>query len=96
MAVVQTMTITDDSGKAHASSEALMDAFHADCTNDEEVVAKIEEATEAGTAVAEVELSEAGDMVTINRTWADAAWAEVKDMEHAEYTGWTVTHQTDE
>ena len=96
MAVIQTITITDDSGTSHESSDALMNAFHAVCTNDEEVVAFIEAATEAGTAVAEVEFSEAGDMVTINRTWADAAWAEVKVMESAVYTGWTVTHQTDE
>lgn len=96
MAVVQTMTITDDNGTAHASADELMQAFHTDCTNDEEVVAKIEEATANGTAVGEATLSEAGDMVTIIRTWSDAAWAEIKDMESAVYTGWTVTHQTDE
>jgi hypothetical protein len=97
MAVIQTITITDDSGTSHADMDALMTAFHNDCTEDAAIVAKIEEATAEGTAVATSTLSEAGDSLHIIRTWSDSAWAEIKDMASATIgEGWTVASSDDQ
>jgi hypothetical protein len=96
MAVIQTITITDDSGTSHESMDALMAAFHEDCTNDDAIVEKIEEAVANGTAVNESTLSEAGDSLHIVRTWSDAAWADIKDMESMTIgEGWTVVSTID-
>tara|TARA_R110002167_G_scaffold52738_1_gene151948 strand:+ start:51 stop:344 length:294 start_codon:yes stop_codon:yes gene_type:complete len=96
MAVIQTITITDDSGTAHADMDALMTAFHDACTDDEAIVTKIEEATADGTAITTSTLSESGDVLSISRTWSDASWDEIKDMDSATIgEGWTVVSSND-
>lgn len=95
MAMTQKITITDNSGDVHSTSDSIMTKMEATVSSMSSLVAMIESSTAEGTLVSESVLSDNGKGVVITRVWDDASWTNFQALEGAESSdfsdaGWTV------